>query len=129
MLPNLGGRSLAQPQGLFHAPICLDEARLRTMKILVSLSVAEKINDGLGGRIDADRNALNDVGMNSLLEHPRAKTDNFDTRAGDLWTPIPGPDTPPNGSWDTIGQLLKGQARIEEDHPIRHPLRRLCERL
>src|SRR5258708_11725165 len=112
MLPNLGGRSLAQPQGLFHAPNCLDEARLRTMKTLVSLSVAEKINDGLGGRIDADRDAVHGVGMNSLIEHPRDQTDNFDTRAGNLWTPNPRTGRPPHRSRGTISHVLNGECQI-----------------
>src|SRR5580704_16093425 len=69
---NFGRRRLAKPQGFFHALQRLSQPCGRAVPNLLTLGVTEEVNDGIGGRIDMDQNALNDLSFNSLVERLRA---------------------------------------------------------
>src|SRR5712691_1790533 len=126
---HFSGCRLAKPQGLLHASDRLGKTGLRAMPTGLALSMVEKISDGLCRAVDANGNALDDMRLDPGLENLGTEANDLDGRMCDPWSPFLEPDRHPYAGWDAVGELVKGERRVEADHSLGHELRGFRERV
>ena len=89
---DLGGRRFALAQRLAETFKRDIEAGAGLIALSGALAVAEKIDDGLGGIIDADRHAFDRVLLDAFAKKLAAEADDLQGR---IWTlPAAGPSGP-----------------------------------
>lgn len=126
---DFGGRRLAEPERFFHALRRMRKAGRRVVEHFLVRGALEKIDDGFGRRIDANRDALNRVALNAFVEDVVSEALNLDSRLRNLWAPVAGTDRHPYESWNAVRELVKGESGDLTDDPIGHQFRGDGERV